>query len=378
MKPATLQTAILAVLFTCIASIGTAANDPSGIETIEVVFGNENADLQVQDEQKNNQKKILQPKVISIPKPQEVKVSKPFSKKEKSSKLSGSTTADIENQKLPMKNGRPNLEHSKTRDILIHNAFKYQEDVMLPLEADHIEQHKTRIADTEKAIRSKNVHISTGSQQLILEPNAPIPRVLLTPGYVTALVFYDSTGEPWPITSCSEGNSNSFSVQVPAELEPGNMVTVQAIKNMSRSNIVLTLADFSLPVVVELSTTDLVEDGIIPTNAMISFRATRRGPSAKDPIIGKIAESSVSETIMAFLDGTPPREAELISSISQYRGMDLWRFNGMLYLRTYYPVIWPAWDQVVNGTEDLKLYRLPEVPNIMISDNGTNVSLDVN
>jgi intracellular multiplication protein IcmK len=284
-------------------------------------------------------------------------------------------------QQQPKKKKRVDLSSPATRDKIIEQQFSYQLDMMLPLDTTHINQHKKQIQATEKAIRpDQQPNIVTGSRQLILEPNAPIPKIFLTPGFVTALVFYDATGAPWPITSCTEGNPNYFSVVRPEGLKPGNMITVQSISQHASSNIVLTLAEFSLPVVLQIVTTDMVEtpDGRVNTDSMVSFRATKKGPLAKQPIVGRVLESAVSEQIMSFLDGIPPKGAEYIDSVSVHSGMDMWRYKGLLYLRTQYPVIWPAWDLVVNGSEGITLYRLPDVPSIMVSDNGNNLSLDVN
>ncbi len=268
------------------------------------------------------------------------------------------------------------LKSPTTRDTLIEQAFGHQMDMMLPMETKHIAEQKQKVRETEKAIRQAEPLIATGSKQLILEPNAPIPVVLLTPGYVTALVFYDVTGAPWPITSCTEGNVNHFSVVKPEDLKPGNMITVQSTSSQANSNIILTLAEFSLPVVIQIKTIDFEETGKV-TDSMVSFRATKKGPLAKEPKIGRITQSPVSDQLMSFLDGIPPKKAERIDSVSNYNGMDMWRYKGVLYFRTVFPVIWPAWDLIVNGSEGIKLYRLPDVSNILVSDGGKSLSIDV-
>ena len=66
-----------------------------------------------------------------------------------------------------------------------------------------------------------------------------------------------------------------------------------------------------------------------------------------------------------------------ISAVSEREDMDMWRYGGSLYLRTYSPVVWPAWDLLVNGSEGLILYKLPDVPNVLVSVDGKKVSLDI-
>ena len=264
----------------------------------------------------------------------------------------------------------------KLRRSMINDGFKEQQDMVLPLVPRQVKAYKDHVDSTKRAIVEDKPQTSTGSRNLKLEASAEIQEVLLTPGYITSLVFYDSTGEPWPITSCSVGNKNAFAVIVPDGLEPGNMINVQGIQKFANSNIVLTLKDFSLPVVVNLQTTGMKGPGAI-TNSMISFRANRMGPNAKQPIIGKPIQTSISKTMMTFLNGVPPKEAVSISSVSEREDMDMWRYQGSLYLRTYSPVVWPAWDLLVNGSEGLALYKLPDVPNVLVSVDGKKISLDI-
>jgi intracellular multiplication protein IcmK len=284
--------------------------------------------------------------------------------------------ASVQETKAPKK---LDLNSPLTRDQLIGEAYKYQMDMMLPMTADHIRDQKRQVKNFIREVKAKELPtMSTGSVQLILEPNAPIPVVNVTPGYATALAFYDITGAPWPITSSTEGNAGYFNVIKPDGLDPGNLLTIESLKEYSSSNIILTLADFTLPVVIELKTTDLPGNGEkVKTNSVVSFRATKMGPLANKLKIGKPVLSPVSEELMSFLDGIPPKEAELVKSVSSHPAMDMWKYKGRLYLRTQLPLIWPAYDHIINGSEGITLYRLPLVANIMVADDEKSISYDV-
>lgn len=271
------------------------------------------------------------------------------------------------------------LSSPATRDKLIQDAYQYQMDMMLPMTARNIRAQKRQINDFIKEVRSTELpKMSTGSVQLILEPNAPIPVVNMTPGYATALAFYDVTGAPWPITSSTEGNPGYFNVIKPENLSPGNLLTIECLKEYASSNVILTLADFTLPVVIQLKTTDLENNGRgVKTNSVVSFRATKMGPLANKLKVGKPVLSPVSEELMSFLDGIPPKKAELVRGVSRHPGIDMWKYKGHLYLRTQFPLIWPAYDHIINGSEGITLYRLPLVSNIMVADDGTSINFDV-
>ncbi len=272
-----------------------------------------------------------------------------------------------------------NLNSPITRKALIEDAWLYQMDMMLPMTPGNIRAQKKEVKNFIKEVRKTEIpKMSTGSVQLILEPNAPIPVVNLTPGYATALVFYDVTGAPWPITSATEGNPGYFNVIKPEKLLPGNLLTIECLKEYASSNVILTLAEFTLPVVIQLKTTDLGNSGrVTKTNSVVSFRATKMGPLANKLKIGKPVFSPVSEELMSFLDGIPPKKAELIKSVSSHPGMDMWKYKDHLYLRTQLPLIWPAYDHIINGSEGITLYRLPIVSNIMVANDGTSINFDV-
>ncbi|WP_251365941.1 DotH/IcmK family type IV secretion protein [Coxiella-like endosymbiont of Rhipicephalus sanguineus] len=46
-----------------------------------------------------------------------------------------------------------------------------------------------------------------------LSPEATLPVIRLSSGFVTSLVFLDSTGAPWPIQAYDLGDPNSFNIQ---------------------------------------------------------------------------------------------------------------------------------------------------------------------
>lgn len=54
---------------------------------------------------------------------------------------------------------------------------------------------------------------TTSSVLVNLSPSAAPPVVRLGPGYISSLVFVDSTGQPWPIKAYSVGDPNSFNIQ---------------------------------------------------------------------------------------------------------------------------------------------------------------------
>lgn len=259
---------------------------------------------------------------------------------------------------------------------VIEQQYENELRKKLPMDPKQIKKFKKRVLATTRAIRPpvpKNFRAQT--RQLVLEPGAKSPEVVVTPNFVTGLSFFDVTGEPWPITSATPGHPKWFSIIRP-ELEPGNFITVSPLANFATSNIIITLKDWPYPVMIALATSD-TQHSTRSTDGNIAFRADKRGPYAKEPIIGEYIESPVSDELLGFLDAVPPRDALRLEEISKRNGVELWQYDKNLYLRTYHTLLWPAWDGTVRGVNGVMLYRLPIVKTIMLSENGKKTTLRV-
>ena len=260
---------------------------------------------------------------------------------------------------------------------LIDREFENELLKKLPMDPDHIKEFKKRLEATTKAMRSAPPkQIITKTRKLNLEPGGKPPKIILNPHFVTGVSFFDSTGEPWPITSLSGGNKDWFSVERPKNLKPGNYMTISPIATFANSNVLLTLQDWNLPVMVLLETSDVKKNSYSDGN--IAFMANRRGPAAKKPIIAPPMPSPITDELLAFLDAVPPEQAVYMKNTSHKEGVDLWEYKEKLYLRTAHHLIWPAWDGTVKGINGITLYTLPIVNSLIISENGKKTTLKVN
>ncbi len=271
----------------------------------------------------------------------------------------------------------PTVCLAKTNSSAVKNqAFSQAVQQLVPLSPDQIKKFMDQLQDTDKAVYSGTPpKMINRTRRFSLEPGGDLPVIRITPGYVTSVAFFDSTGEPWPISSITVGNPNYYRVKKPKGLKPGNMITVTALKKHTSSNIVLTLQSHDMPLTVQLKSISSKKEG--ETDALIAFQADKRGPNAKTPEIGPTMKSTVDDIMLAFLDGVPPASAKPLNISKDVKKLNLWEYKGKLYLRTLYPLVWPAWSSIVNGVGGIRVYRMSQVPSLMISKDGNVLSLNI-
>ena len=116
-----------------------------------------------------------------------------------------------------------------------------------------------------------------------LSPGATPPVVRLSSGFVTSLVFLDSTGAPWPINAIDMGNPKSFNVEWNKK---GNTLLVQALDHYQSGNLAVMLKGLDTPVMLTL----------LPGQNAVDYRVDLRvpgiGPEANPVLDGLPATES--------------------------------------------------------------------------------------
>ena len=258
---------------------------------------------------------------------------------------------------------------SKSEDKKPDAQTLFQESLrqMMPLNEGQIQEYRERSDQRERALLPVSPALASRTARVSLEPgNAPV-KVYTTANVATSLVFHDSTGQPWPITSVTNGGPNFFQVLRP-ELPDGNLLNVMPIQGYGASTIVVTLEKQDIPLVIRLES-DSVRSPERKADALVLFQLAHYGPKAALPIIEDIKET-VNSTMLAFLDHVPPAKAIRIPLEPATDKLTVWKFDGHHYIRTSHTLMWPAWIAVVNGAGNVKCYEAPPTSRIMISSNG--------
>ena len=220
---------------------------------------------------------------------------------------------------------------------------------------------RTQTVDVSPDLRTRTVRVT-------LEPGRAPVKVFTTANIATSLVFHDSTGQPWPITSVTNGGPSSFQVLRP-ELPEGNLLNVMPIQGYATSTLVVTLENRDIPLVIRLES-DSVRAPERKADALVLIQLAHHGPKAAIPLTSTIKETA-SSAMLSFLDRVPPDDAVRLRSEPDSDAVMAWKYNGKHYVRTTHSLMWPAWTAVVNGAGSTKCYELPVTTRIMLSREGS-------
>lgn len=199
-----------------------------------------------------------------------------------------------------------------------------------------------------------------------LAPGATPSAIRLAQGYVSSLVFVDSTGSPWPIASYDVGDPKANTIQWDGK---SNILLIQAIAPYSDSNIVIRLIGLATPVTLELVSGQRVVD------YRADIHVSGIGPNSKDIPSGTRLPDSASQLLLGVLDGVAPPGSKQLS----VRGGDaqVWLLGDKMYLRTRFTVLSPGWVGKMVSPDGMNAYEIQTTSSILISQYGEPVELKV-
>ncbi len=99
---------------------------------------------------------------------------------------------------------------------LSEKAFRAMLQENMPMTPDQVVRLRQQLDKSQRASSiTANIPPKSVSSTLMinLAPGATPPAVRLSQGYVSSLVFVDSTGTPWPIESFDIGNPKTVNIQ---------------------------------------------------------------------------------------------------------------------------------------------------------------------
>ena len=199
-----------------------------------------------------------------------------------------------------------------------------------------------------------------------LAPGTTPPAVRLALGYVTSLVFVDSTGAPWPIASFDVGNPKSVAMQRDGK---SNILLLQSLLAYGDGNLVVRLVGLPMPVTLELVSGQRVVD------YRTDIHVSGIGPNTKDLPIGSAIPSSASQLLLGILDGVAPPGSQLLK-VHGAEGM-AWLLGSTLYLRTRFTVLSPGWTGKMMSPDGMQAYELSKTSSVLVSRYGEPVELKI-
>lgn len=197
-------------------------------------------------------------------------------------------------------------------------------------------------------------------------PGTTPPAIRLASGYVSSLVFVDSTGSPWPIATFDIGNPKAVSIQWDGK---SNILLIQAVSPYSDGDIVVRLVGLATPITLEL----------VAGQRVVDYRADIHvsgiGPNSKDLPVGETLPNSANQLLLGVLDGIAPAGSKQLT----VHGADCqaWLLGENIYLRTRLTALSPGWLSKMVSPDGMIAYELPKTSSVLVSRFGEPVELKI-
>lgn len=248
-------------------------------------------------------------------------------------------------------------------------AFNNLKREMFPLTPEQVIQLKQRYHTDEfaKASPAGTPPKPVATSQFVnLSPGSTPPAIRLAQGFVSSLVFLDSTGAPWPITAYDLGDPTAFNIQWD---RTGNTMMIQSNKLYNYGNLAVRLQGLNTPVMLTL----------IPGQKAVDYRVDLRiqghGPNAITATVEDGLPPSANNVLLHILDGVPPAgSTRLTVSGGDARG---WLMNEKMYVRTNLTVLSPGWLSSMTSADGMHAYEMQKSPVILVSWHGKVMQLKV-
>lgn len=249
-------------------------------------------------------------------------------------------------------------------------AFSQIANQAFPLSPEQIQTLNNMLDETKRAQASApqdRPPMPTSTSLIVnLSPGATPPVIRLSNGFVTSLVFIDSTGAPWPIEAYDLGNPSAFNIQWNKK---SNMLMIQALSSYTYGNLAVKLESMNTPVMITL----------VPGQPAVDYRVDLRiqgiGPEAKPTIQGSGLPEQADKTLLDILDGiSPPNSKKL-----QVSGgiAEAWEVGKILYVRTRFTLLSPAWVSKMSSADGMNAYKLQITPMLLVSRYGKVLELKI-
>lgn len=257
-----------------------------------------------------------------------------------------------------------------TSQALRAQSFQSVTNQAFPLTPTQIQSLNNMLDDTLRAQAAAPYNappMPTSTSLLVdLDPGATPPVIRLSKGFVSSLVFIDSSGAAWPIEAYDLGNPSAFNIKWDTK---SNTLMVQAMAAYTYGNLAVKLQNLNTPVMLTL----------VPGQKQIDYRVDLRiqgmGPNAKPSIGGSGLPGQADPVLLDILDGIAPPDAKQL--VINGGLADAWLLKNDLFVRTRFDLISPGWISKMSSADGTNAYKLQPTPLLLISRYGKVVSLKV-
>lgn len=199
-----------------------------------------------------------------------------------------------------------------------------------------------------------------------LAPGATPPAIRLAQGYVTSLVFVDSTGSPWPVASYDIGDPKTTNVQWDGK---SNVILLQALSPYGDSDLVVRLIGLPTPLTLALVSGQRVVD------YRTDIHVPGLGPNSKDLPTGTPLPNSANQLLLNVLDGVAPPGSKALTVTGG--DCQAWLLGDTMFVRSRLTVLSPGWIGRMVSPDGMFAYEIQRTSSILVSQYGQPVELKV-
>lgn len=269
-------------------------------------------------------------------------------------------------------------------------AFWTMKQDLFPLDPHQIHDLRDEFNEQQRAKTSYQGRIppkpTSSSIVVDLSPGATSPVIRLAAGFVTSLVFVDSTGAPWPIRAYDIGDPKAFNIQWETEasdkskkgLDPAatmsNVMLIQAMSMYKEGNMAVMLLGMNTPIMLTLI------PGQREVDYRVDLRLPRHGPLAQPTLNENESIAGVTQQYEGDLLKVLNRIAPADSKTLPIDGgpAEAWLKDDLLYIRTSMTVISPSWLSKMSSSDGMThVYVMPATSVLLALDHGKTFHLSV-
>ncbi len=262
----------------------------------------------------------------------------------------------------------PEVSKTKAESDLRKDALKAASGQMMPLKPTEIRKLLEMYDETTQAAETPvypTPEPESAFQTISLDPGAKPLVVKTAIGNVTTLSIVDITGQPWPIQDLTW--AGDFQIEQP---ESGShMLRVTPTSQFATGNISMRLVGLNPPVIFSLKAERK------SVHVRLDVQIPEVGPKGvlppvETPVTTKAGDDDMTAVLMGVVTGEGSEHLKV-------DGVDgrttAYNQGGMMYVRTPYTMLSPAWTKSVQSADGTKVYALNFTPVVLLSDKGKMV-----
>ncbi len=260
---------------------------------------------------------------------------------------------------------KPKMTEALIDELAYHEMTREK----LPMTPNQIVRLKRRLHETQRAAAATPgtppKPVAT-SQLVNLAPGSTPPVIRLTQGFVSSIVFLDSSGATWPIANYDLGNPSAFNIVWD---QKSATLMVQATKHYTYGNLAVRLKGLPTPVMITL----------VPGGTVVDYRVDLRvqgyGPNAKALPTTDGLPAVAESALMSVLEGVPPNGSRELRI--EGGGAQVWLRGDKMFVRTRYTLLSPGYMTTMQSADGMHVYKLQSTPNLLMSQHGKVVPLKI-